>query len=102
MNTFILIRILLVVYVLAVNLYSFLLLKAQKQEMENGEKVTRDLKLYVVALLGGGIGIYVGMFCLRFRLKNFFLMVIIPILITLTIYFCIVTFANNFGFQLNM
>ena len=102
MNTFILLRIVVVVYVLAINLYSFLLLKAQKQEMENGEKVTRDLKLYVIALLGGGIGIYVGMFCLKFRLKNFFLMVLIPILITLTVYICVITFINDFGFQLNI
>lgn len=102
MNTFVLLRILVVVYVLAINLYSFLLLKSQKKEMENGEKVTRDLKLYAVAVLGGGIGIYVGMFCLKFRLKNFFLMVIIPLLIALTVYFCIVTFINDFGFQLNI
>ena len=98
MFMYILIRIIFGVYLIAVNFYSFLLLKAQRTARENGEDSIRDIRLYIVALLGGAIGIYIGMLCLKYRLKNFLLMVLMPVLITLTVYFAIMAFVNNFWF----
>ena len=98
MFMYILIRVLTGVYLIAVNFYSFLLLRSQKTAREEGDDSVRDIRLYIVALLGGAIGIYIGMLCLKYRLKNFLLMVLMPVLITLTIYFVIMAFINNFWF----
>ncbi len=98
MFMYILIRILTGVYALAVNFYSFMLLRCQKTARENGEDSIRDIRLYVVALLGGALGIYVGMLCMKYRLKNFLLMVLMPILIAVTIYVIVLAFLNDFWF----
>ena len=89
MFAFILIRILTIVYFLAVNVYSFMLLKFQKNAREVGEDSIRDIRLYTVALLGGGLGIYLSMFIFKYRLKNFLLMVVMPIVIAGYIYLII-------------
>ena len=98
MFMYILIRVLTGVYLISVNLYSFLLLRSQKTAREEGDDSIRDIRLYIVALLGGAIGIYVGMLCLKYRLKNFLLMVLMPVLIALTVYVVIMAFINNFWF----
>ena len=94
----ILIRILTVVYFIAVNLYSFILLKMQKNARDVGEDSIRDIRLYIVALLGGGLGIYLAMFIFKYRLKNFLLMVLMPLALVGSIYLIIMAFLNNFWF----
>ncbi len=98
MFMFVLIRILTGVYFLAVNFYSFMLLRSQKLAREVGEDSVRDIRLYIVAILGGAIGIYIGMLCMKYRLKNFLLMVLMPILIAVTIYAIVMAFLNDFWF----
>lgn len=100
MVMFIFVRILCIVYVVAVNVYSFLLLRNQKKSAEEGEKRINDVRLYVTAILGGGLGIYVGMFCMKYRLNNFFLMVLMPIFICATAFLVVFGFINDFGFNL--
>ncbi len=94
------VRILTVVYVVVVNVYSFILLKNQKKFSELGENKIKDFRLYITAVLGGGIGIYVGMLCLKYRLTNFFLMVFIPLFICATVFLLIFAFINDFGFAI--
>ncbi len=94
----ILIYALAIVYVLAINVYAFLLLKTQKKERLNGEPHTvSDGKIFMTALLGGALTIYVSMFILKYRTKNLFFMVIMPLIITVNVYICIVLFTNDFG-----
>jgi uncharacterized membrane protein YsdA (DUF1294 family) len=98
MFMYILIRILTGVYILAVNFYSFMLLRSQKLARDGGDEGIRDIRLYLVAVLGGAIGVYLGMLCMKYRLKNFLLMVLMPLLIASTIYVTILAFMNNFWF----
>lgn len=93
----ILIRILVAVYFLAINVYSFLLLRAQKNAECEGEcNKVRDGSVYISALLGGATGIYVAMFVYKYRLRSLLLMVFMPVLIVLNVYLIIVGFVNNF------
>jgi len=100
----ILIRILLTVYILAINVYSFLLLKFQRDSYEDGEceNSVRDGKLFTTAVLGGALGIYVAMFAFRFRLKSMFLMVLMPVLIVLNGYLVVMGFIGDFGLYRNI
>ena len=91
------------VYVLAINVNAFLLLKTQKKERLSGMPHTvSDGKIFMTALLGGALTIYVSMFILKYRTKNLFFMVVMPLIITVNVYICIVLFTNDFGlFLLN-
>ena len=72
----ILIQILTIVYYLSINVYSFLLLRSQKKAEEDGDcNKVRDGNLFITAILGGALGIYLATFILRFRTKSLFIMV---------------------------
>ena len=85
------------VYVIAINVYSFMLLNSQKKSEENGEcSRVRDGNLFITAILGGALGIYLAMFILKFRTKSLFLMVFMPVIATLNAFILIYGFLNGF------
>lgn len=87
LNGMTLLYILLTVYILAVNFYSFRLIKTSRDDFEaGGEPSCRDGKLILAAVLGGATAIYVAMFAMRFRLGNLLLMIAMPVLAVLNIY----------------
>ena len=93
----ILIKILVIVYYASINVYSFLLLRSQKKSEEDGNcSRIRDGNLLVTAFLGGALGIYVGAFILRFRTRSLFLMVFMPVIVVINLFFIIVGFINEF------
>ena len=93
------IKVLLAVYAIAINVYSFVILKSQKDSFEEGEceNAVRDGKLFISALLGGATGIYIGMFALKYRLKSMFLMVLMPVLIVVNVYVFFLGFTSDYG-----
>ncbi|MBO5851676.1 MAG: hypothetical protein J6R29_05050 [Clostridia bacterium] len=92
-------RIVLITYVIAINVYSYMLVLTQKKQMEERLKSSvKDAKLFIAGILGGALGVYIAMFALSYRLQNLLLMVIMPIFIVLNIYLIILAFVNNFGF----
>lgn len=95
-----LLYIIFIVYILAVNFYSVLLLKSQKDEYADDESKMKsgDGKLILTAILGGAISIYISMFIMRYRLKNLLLMILMPVIGVLNVYFCIVAFRSGFTF----
>lgn len=76
------------IYILAVNFASFMLVKRQYEEWEAGDETARktDGKIILAALLGGASAIYVTMFCLKYRLSNLLLMILMPLLAALNVY----------------
>lgn len=83
----ILLYVLLSVYILAINFYSFRLVKSQRDEFEAGGEVGgKDGKLILAAILGGATAVYITMFAMRFRLGNLILMILMPVLAVLNIY----------------
>ena len=84
----ILIRVLLIVYFVAMNVYTFFLIKYQRDSFDEGEcqNAVHDGKIFISALLGGATGIYVGSFVFKYRLRSMFIMVLMPVLIVLNAY----------------
>ena len=103
----VLLYILLSVYILAVNLYSFLLIKSRRVGAERGEKEKDapaappvrewDGKILLTALLGGALTLYVCMFVFRYRLNNLLLMLALPVLAALNVYLFVVAYRSGFG-----
>lgn len=94
----ILFRILLAVYITSINLFSFLLVKTQKQQaMEKREYIISDGKILFTGALGGGLGAYLALFILKYKRDSIALMVLLPIFIALTIYLIVTSTIIGFG-----
>lgn len=96
----ILLYIIFIVYILAINFYSFLLFKSQRDEYESTDKIKKseDGKLFLAAFLGGAITIYVSMFIFKYRTKSLLLMIAMPVLAVLNVYLWILAFRSGFTF----
>lgn len=95
--------VLIAVYFAAINFYGILMLKFQKNSVENcnyDDKKISDGKLYLAGLLGGALGIFVFMFIFKYKLRNVLMMVLMPIFIATTIYLLVIGFRNGFGIYL--
>ena len=90
------------VYLAAVNIYSFLLVRSQKQASRDQEYASknRNSKLLIAGFLGGAIAAYAALFLLKFKTDNLLLMIILPILAVLNIYLIIILFRNSFFISL--
>lgn len=87
------------VYIAAINFYAVLLLKSQRDEFgESDSRVTGDGKLLLAALLGGAVALYLSMFIMHYRLKNLLLMILLPVLGVLNVYFFVLAFRSGFTF----
>lgn len=93
----ILVQLLVFVYYASINVYSFMLLRSQKKSEEEGDcNKIRDGNLFITALLGGALGIYVGTFVLKFRTKSLFIMVFMPVIVVINLFFIIMGYINDF------
>lgn len=95
-----LLYILFAAYIVAVNVYSVMLLLSIRNDYlaDESKLNSGDGKLILSALLGGAIGIYVTMFITRFKLKNMLLMILLPVIAVLNVWFCVVAFRSGFTF----
>ena len=93
----ILVYVLVSVYVVAINVYSFMLINTQRKSEDDGEcyKV-RDGSLFITALLGGALGIYLAIFIFKYRTRSLFLMVFMPVIAVLNVFILIYGFLNGF------
>ena len=109
--------ILLIAYILAINFYSFLLVKGLRdEEREENARQAAPLsvasapatepkkndkglgKLFAAAALGGAITIYVCMFIFKYRRANLLLMITMPLLAVLNVYIWVLLFRSGFTF----
>ena len=95
------ISIIVIVYFLSINFYGILMLHFQKKAREDGddENITiGDSRLFIAGLLGGATGIYLFMFIFKYRLKSFFMMVFMPVLVAVNVYLMISVLVGNYNF----
>ena len=93
------------VYFFAINFYGILLLKFQKKartvdvddEDLGPTPDVKDFRIFLSALLGGALGIFVFAFIFKYRLKSMFLMVLMPVLIALNVYILVAIFRGASG-----
>ena len=97
------VQIIVVVYLVAVNFYGFLLIKAQKTAEDEGDSCkVKDGKLFIAGILGGALGIFISMFVFRYRLTSLLLMVFMPVFIAVTVFLVVTCFTQNFGMVTNI
>ena len=126
MNIIVLLKILLITYFISINTFAFFLVHlrrkkeiSKRQETDciknekndniyaedqattqtEKEKKISNSRLFITALLGGGLGVYIAMFVFKFKLSNFFFMVFIPVIIALNIYLLVCGIINGLWLQ---
>lgn len=82
----------LVIYFFIINLYAIFLMKYDKVKAINNQYRVSEKTLFLIALILGGIGIYIGIYLFRHKTKHVKFTVGIPLIIILnilTIYYLI-------------
>ncbi len=95
-----LVYLIIIVYVIAINLYGVLMLRFQKKAREDGDEesiIVSDSKLLLAGLLGGATGIFIFMFIFKYRLKSLFMMVLMPVFIAVNYYILFLLLNGGFG-----
>lgn len=88
------------VYFIAINFYGILMLHFQKKAREDGDEENisiGDTRLFITGLLGGATGIFVFMFIFKYRLKSFFMMVFMPVLVAINVFIIISVISGNYS-----
>lgn len=94
------IYLILIVYIIAINLYGVLMLRFQKKAREDGDEesiIVSDSKLLIAGLLGGATGIFIFMFIFKYRLKSLFMMVLMPVFMAINYYILFLLLNGGFG-----
>lgn len=84
-------------YIIAVNVYSVMLLLSIRNEtlMDEDKINSGDGKLLLSAILGGAIGIYVTMFITKFKMKNMLLMILLPVIAVINVWCCVAAIRSG-------
>ena len=61
---------------------------------DKSKKRVRDFMILFVSAIGGALAVYIGMFMMRYKLKNMLLMIFNPVFIGLHLYLVIFLFQN--------
>lgn len=71
--------------------------KQKEEETEILSKYSRkpvsDIKLLICSLLGGALGVYLALFVFRYRLRDLTMMVLVPTILVLNVYFYLKVFT---------
>ncbi len=103
-------RTLIIVYLLAINVFGFMLILTDKRHAErestqenveeNDNKKSKKIsvfKLLLTAFLGGALGIYLSLFILKYKTNSLFLMITMPLILVVNVYVLIFIFSYSIG-----
>ena len=82
-----------IIYLIIINILTFLAMWYDKHEAKKGDWRISEKALFILVLLGGGIGGILGMYLFRHKTKKWYFKYGFPLIlileIILAIYFCI-------------
>ncbi|MBB6715995.1 DUF1294 domain-containing protein [Clostridium gasigenes] len=81
---------LILLYFSIINLVGFLLMLVDKRRAIKHEWRISELNLFIVSIIGGSIGSYLGMYCFRHKTKSLKFTLGIPIIILIQGYLAII------------
>lgn len=80
-----------IIYLVAINLIAFITMWVDKRKAQNGTWRIKEMTLFTLVLLGGGIGGIAGMYTFRHKTKKLYFTIGFPVIliseIVLAIYF---------------
>ncbi len=76
---------LLVIYLVIINLVAFLTFGADKRKAKKDKWRVRERTLFLLAIIGGSVGAWAGMYVFRHKTKHWYFCVGIPAILVLQI-----------------
>jgi uncharacterized membrane protein YsdA (DUF1294 family) len=76
-----------VIALLIFNIFGFILVSLDKYKAKNRLWRIPERSFFILSILGGGIGIYIGLFLFNHKTRHWYFMVIIPLIILAQIVF---------------
>ena len=73
------------IYFLIINIIGFVMMYSDKQKAKKDQYRTREKSFFVVSLLLGGIGTYIGMYKFRHKTRHNLFTIGIPVMIIINI-----------------
>ncbi len=73
------------IYILIINIIGFVMMYSDKQKAKKDQYRTREKSFFVVSLLLGGIGTYIGMYKFRHKTRHNLFTIGIPVMIVINI-----------------
>ena len=74
------------IYVILINVIGFFIMKLDKNKAKHGKYRISEKAIFVIALLLGGIGVYLGMYKFRHKTKHLSFTVGIPVCIIINLF----------------
>lgn len=75
-----------IIYILIINLIGFITMYIDKNKAKKGSYRISEKAIFIIALLLGAIGVYIGMYKFRHKTKHMSFTVGIPIIILINIF----------------
>ncbi len=76
-----------IIALLILNIFGFVLVSLDKYKAKNRLWRIPERSFFILSILGGGIGIYIGLFLFNHKTRHWYFMVIIPLIILAQIVF---------------
>ena len=73
------------IYFLIINIIGFVMMYSDKQKAKKDQYRTREKSFFIVSLLLGGIGTYIGMYKFRHKTRHKLFTIGIPVMIVINI-----------------
>lgn len=74
-----------IIYILIINIFAIILMKYdKKQAIKNNYRIS-EKTLFIISLLLGSVGIYIGMYMFRHKTKHAKFVICIPIIIVINL-----------------
>jgi uncharacterized membrane protein YsdA (DUF1294 family) len=76
-----------IIALLILNIFGFILVSLDKYKAKNKLWRIPERSFFILSILGGGIGVYIGLFLFNHKTRHWYFMVIIPLIILAQIVF---------------
>jgi len=70
-----------IILVVILNIFGFILVSLDKYKAKNKLWRIPERSFFLLSILGGGIGVYIGLFFFNYKTRHWYFMTIIPLII---------------------
>lgn len=76
-----------IVIFLILNIFGFILVALDKYKAKNKLWRIPERSFFILSILGGSIGVYIGLFLFNHKTRNWYFMTVIPLIILIQLIF---------------
>jgi len=83
-----------IIYLLVINIIGFLVMVIDKQKAKKGSYRISEKFIFILSLIGGSLGVYIGMYTVRHKTKHLKFTVGIPVIFIINL-MCVYYIITN-------